>query len=232
MTRNEAGILVNISQLNRIAKPKVAKSANKIEPKFKVGDKIYLKPEHRMPDDDTPIADTIHEIIAIDDKHYRFEGSFIFIEDQDKFELVEKKPADKVEPKFNVGDWLVENHPNSYARFIQILEIVDVQGKKRYRISRDIHNDEDVSECEFIENNWHPFNIQDAKDGDAEPAWEPKTGDVCKPKNGGNNIHLCDQKGSIFDFVEDVKNGIAGGQIYLSTLLKDYELGLKAQKGE
>ena len=60
---------------------------------FGRGDRIYLKPEHRMPNDDTPSADTIHEIIAIDDKHYRFEGSFIFIEDQDKFELVEQKPA-------------------------------------------------------------------------------------------------------------------------------------------
>jgi hypothetical protein len=67
------------------------KPADKVEPRFKVGDKIYLKPEHRMPDDDTPIANTVFEIRAIDDKHYKFDGSYIFIEDQDKYELVEQK---------------------------------------------------------------------------------------------------------------------------------------------
>lgn len=76
------------------------------------------------------------------------------------------KPTDKVEPIFKVGEWLTENHPNNYARFVQILEIVNVQGKKRYRISRDLHNDEDIVECRFVEDNWHHFNMQDAKDGD------------------------------------------------------------------
>ena len=40
VTRNEAGILVNMSQLNRIAKPRRAKPVDKVEPKFKVGDWI------------------------------------------------------------------------------------------------------------------------------------------------------------------------------------------------
>ena len=77
-----------------------ADSTNEVEPKFKVGDKIYLKPEYRMPDDDTPIANTVKEIRRIDDKHYRFDGSYIFIEDQDKYELVEQKPE---ENKGNIG---------------------------------------------------------------------------------------------------------------------------------
>lgn len=83
-------------------------------------------------------------------------------------EILEKQgePADKVEQKFHEGDWLCENEPNNYARFIQILEIVNVQGKNRYRISRDIHNDEDIVECRFVEDNWHSFYIQDIKDGD------------------------------------------------------------------
>jgi len=71
------------------------KHIDKVEPKFKIGDKIYLKPEYRMPDDDTPIANTVKEIIGIDDEHYRFYGSYIFIEDQDKYELVEQKPTDE-----------------------------------------------------------------------------------------------------------------------------------------
>lgn len=71
-----------------------------------------------------------------------------------------------VEPKFRVGDWLVENEPNNYARFIQILEVVNVYGKERYKISRDLHNDEDIVEYKFIENNYHPFTIKDTKEGD------------------------------------------------------------------
>lgn len=68
------------------------KPADKIKPKFKVGDKIYLKPEYRMPNDDTPIANTVKEIKEIDNELYRFEGAYIFIEDQDKYELVKQKP--------------------------------------------------------------------------------------------------------------------------------------------
>ena len=75
------------------------KPADTVEPKFKVGDKIYLKPEYRMPNDDTPIANTVKEIRRIDDKHYRFDGSYIFIEDQDKYELVEQKLAENAKPQ-------------------------------------------------------------------------------------------------------------------------------------
>ena len=78
----------------------------------------------------------------------------------------EQKSADKVEPKFHEGEWMCENEPNNYARFIQILEIVNVQGKERYRISRDIRNNEDIVEFNFIEKYFHKFDIKDAKDGD------------------------------------------------------------------
>jgi hypothetical protein len=82
------------------------KHIDKVEPKFKIGDKIYLKPEYRMPDDDTPIANTVKEIIGIDDKHYKFDGSYIFIEDQDKYELVEQNPAWSEEDERNL-EWLM-----------------------------------------------------------------------------------------------------------------------------
>lgn len=78
----------------------------------------------------------------------------------------EQKLINKIEPKFHVGEWLCENEPNNYARFIQILEIVNVQGKERYRISRDIRNDEDIVEFNFIEKYFHKFDIKDAKYGD------------------------------------------------------------------
>ena len=86
--------------------------------------------------------------------------------DYENATIVQKDFAPKVEPKFHKGEWLCENEPNNYARFIQILETVNVQGKERYRISRDIHNDEDIVEFDFVEKYYHKFDIQDAKDGD------------------------------------------------------------------
>ena len=72
----------------------------------------------------------------------------------------------KPEPKFKVGDWLCANELNDYANLIKIVKIVDVFGKKRYKISRDYDSDLDLTEFDFIEKHYHLWNIQDAKDGD------------------------------------------------------------------
>ena len=79
------------------------------------------------------------------------------------WKVIEQNLTDKAEPKFHEGEWLCENEPNNYARFIQIL---NVQGKERYRISRDIHNDKDIVEFDFVEKYYHKFDIKDAKPGD------------------------------------------------------------------
>ena len=78
----------------------------------------------------------------------------------------ELKPADKVEPKFHEGDWLCANELNDYANLIKIVKIVDVFGKKRYKISRDYDSDLDIAEFDFIEKHYHLWTIADAKDGD------------------------------------------------------------------
>lgn len=70
------------------------------------------------------------------------------------------------EPKFKVGDWLCANELNNYANLIKIVKIVDVFGKKRYKISRDYDSDLDLTEFDFIEKHYHLWNIQDAKVGD------------------------------------------------------------------
>ena len=57
----------------------------------------------------------------------------------------------KPEPKFKVGDWLCANELNDYANLIKIVKIVDVFGKKRYKISRDYDSDLDLTEFDFIE---------------------------------------------------------------------------------
>ena len=79
----------------------------------------------------------------------------------------ETKTLEKlVKPKFKVGDWLCANELNDYANNIKIVNIVDVFGKKRYKISRDYDSDLDLVEFNFIEEHYHLWTIQDAKDGD------------------------------------------------------------------
>lgn len=132
------------------------KLTDKVKPKFKIGDRICLKPEYRMPNDDTPIADTIHEIIAISDKHYRFEDSFIFIEDQDKFELVEQNPVGNPEPKFQNGQWITNG---DYT-----WKIVEVKPLDYILQSQDGNIVDDT--ISHVDEQFHSFTIKDAKDGD------------------------------------------------------------------
>ena len=123
----------------------------------------YIFPELKESEDER-IKKTIIRIL-------KGEIGYTSKEDIDKYvtwleKQGEKKPADNVKPKFHKGEWLCENEPNNYARFIQILETANVQGKERYRISRDIHNDEDIAEFGFVEKYYHKFDIHDAMDGD------------------------------------------------------------------
>lgn len=132
---------------------------------------------------------------------------------------------------FKNGTWLVENEPNNYARFIQILEVVDVQGKERYRISRDLHNDEDVVECRFIENNYHSFTIQDAKTGDVLASELCDSIILFKGINDDNNIDFyCDYYFSEIDVPGDrfsVNNGQHYGNVEDS---KDFHPATKEQR--
>jgi hypothetical protein len=77
------------------------KPTDKVEPKFKVGDKIIEK------DLDECSCGTI---VNIKDGKYIFDnGCFIHIKEQDLWQLVEKKPTDNVEPKIYIknGQWYV-----------------------------------------------------------------------------------------------------------------------------
>lgn len=113
-----------------------------------------------LEDENERMKREILELVSIAGNGNQFE------EIKDWLEKYGEQPTDKVEPKFHEGEWLCENEPNNYARFIQILETVNVQGKERYRISRDIHNDEDTVEFDFVEKYYHKFSIQDVRDGD------------------------------------------------------------------
>ena len=100
------------------------KPTDEVEPKFKVGDIVRHKN-----------GDTV-TITQIDTQHqiYYYKGwdgaatvhSDFSISEQDNWELVEQKPTDKVEPKFKVGDWIVEyNNVNAINQVIKVEQIDD-----------------------------------------------------------------------------------------------------------
>ena len=70
----------------------------------------------------------------------------------------EQKSADKIEPKFKVGDWLVHNERKHIVKVVNltpmVYEVVNILGYH--------HTITDTA----IENNYHLWTIQDAKDGD------------------------------------------------------------------
>jgi hypothetical protein len=118
VTRNQDGVLVNLSQLNRVAKPAEEYNITGIGSKHaegKLGEMIKnLKP-------------------------------------------LEQKPADKVEPKFKVGDWII-NRTNTIIMQIvnneNFYESVEIGGIGR----TDTYN--------YVEWDFRLWTIQDAKDGD------------------------------------------------------------------
>ena len=93
----------------------------------------------------------------------------------------EQKHADKDEPKFKVGDWVV----NNVCLPIQIASIED---------DMYICTEGDALSISFIDENFHLWTIQDAKDGDVLVVGdEDGTGIAICSKNDkiGNNILYC-----------------------------------------
>ena len=83
------------------------KTNDKVEPKFKIGDRIVEK------ELDECGSGTIVNIK--DGKYFFDDGCFIRITEQERWQLVEQKPIDKVEPKFKVGDCIYDKR-DSYNR--------------------------------------------------------------------------------------------------------------------
>lgn len=70
--------------------------------------------------------------------------------------------TNKVEPKFKAGDWVTVN--DSENGLISLLNIVD-SDEIQYRVE-DIEGCSGDPRLEYLENNYHLWSIQDAKDGD------------------------------------------------------------------
>lgn len=73
----------------------------------------------------------------------------------------EQKPADKVEPKFKVGDWVAIN---SELRFASPLYIKDID-KSNYRVES-LDGNSGAPTIDYLDNHYHLWTIEDAKDGD------------------------------------------------------------------
>ena len=130
------------------------KAADKVEPKFKVGDIIKFKTKDGYSE--------TWQIIQVDmlDKKYRLKDGYVLhFSEEDAYELVEQKTDDEIEPKFKVGDWIL--YSGDYYEGVRHITKIDENG---YYIERN-----------GLPHGIIPFNhekcmrlwtIQDAKDGD------------------------------------------------------------------
>lgn len=139
---------LEISKLLGIGKQGEKKSTDKIKPKFKIGDQVtngYYTCKIENIDDTT---------------YYCSDSSFISrfdIKDQDRFELVDQETDFK--PKFQEGDWIVNNNCGGVY---QVTEIRDNE-YCLWPLDAEIMG---YSRIIDVDNEYHLWTIQDAKDGD------------------------------------------------------------------
>lgn len=123
------------------------------KPKFKVGDTMRTLQEANG-----GYTDGMPVVVSIDNEYYHCTNELIAIKDQDDYEFppinVKQKPSDKVEPNFNVGDWVVDNH----GKVNQVTSVTD----DSYAFT--LYDGTYVSGCR--KDYYHLWSIADAKDGD------------------------------------------------------------------
>jgi len=123
----------------------------KLTPIFRIGDTIIAK-------DGTYIEKEPFHIDMIEDDCYWDGENTILVCNQDKFEIFKQKPTDKIEPKFKVGDWIIDN--NVKTPFL----ITGISNEKYDVIS--IYGNDMAFSFREVEHFYHLWTIQDAKDGD------------------------------------------------------------------
>ena len=116
------------------------------EPKFNIGDTILAKPE-------TCMEHIPFHITSIEGGFYWDGDDSILIDNQDDFVLVGKTVKEPAH-KFNVGDWIVRDSDGL------TMSIKSVKDEIYYFHQGGNLFVKDVDEC------FHPWTIQDAKDGD------------------------------------------------------------------
>lgn len=132
---------------------KEQKPADKAEQKFEIGDKIIDK---SFPKNVFTVTEIIDEGIAYVDKTGERFTKYYDEDDWDEYELVEQKPADKIE--FEIGDLITNG---------KIIGKVDENENNKYHGWFGYDKDLSVHYADIPDiENWHKWTIQDAKPGD------------------------------------------------------------------
>ena len=145
VTRNENGVLVNLSQLKRVAKP----SEKQCEQKF----------EMKTAEESLGInSDTYNKIV--DECIFGEQKPANKIEPKDYSSIDPHfgKPIDKVEPKFHEGEWIVHHGTEN---IYQVVAVIDNQYQLKYGNTYTVQKCADVDRCARL---WDI--IKDAKKGD------------------------------------------------------------------
>ena len=129
-----------------------------VEPKFRVGDTMRTLQEAA-----DNITGGLPVVVSIDNEYYHCTNELIAIKDQDAYEYPsmnrKQKVADKVEPEFKVGDWIVENGVNGNT--VQITKFEEDRGVG----IRVWFNNGTGTYIDFLKG-YHLWTIEDTKDGD------------------------------------------------------------------
>ena len=151
VTRNEDGVLVNLSQLNRVAKPTA-----KVELKFKVGDLVKYTNHNKQPIYKVIYIDNECYICASDDATLGDKAIMHFAFDNPYLRLVEQKSTDKTKSKFHKGEWITNG---DYT-----WKIVEVKPLYYTLQSQNGDTVDDTISC--MNEHFHLWTIEDAKNGD------------------------------------------------------------------
>jgi hypothetical protein len=112
-------------------------------------------PIEKLPSEMKSIGESLGFTTQEECDRYNQMVSDLIMSDDDKGE---HKSADKVAPKYNVGDWLVHNERKHIVKVVNrtplVYKVVDTLGYHHTIIN------------DAIENNYHLWTIKDAKDGD------------------------------------------------------------------
>lgn len=134
------------------------KPADKVNPKFKVGNVMRTLEEA-----DGNITSGLPVIVFVDNEYYHCTNELIAIKDQDNYEYPPmnsmQEPTDKVEPKFKVGNFIVNNNNGTV---FQVTKISD----DKYCMSHLYDNFEEYMSITDIDKYYHLWTIEDAKEGD------------------------------------------------------------------
>ena len=137
--------------------PHFGNPVDNVEPKFKIGDTMRTLQEAA-----DGYTDGMPVVISVDKEYYRCTNELIAIKDQDDYEFPPmnriQTHTDKVEPKFKVGDWCIDNEDGIIFQIVKVLD-------KTYRYRTNEGKEYSCARYS-LELDARLWNISDTKEGD------------------------------------------------------------------